>query len=91
MIKGLMIHDKDNVIVAIEPINRGEEIAYKRKDNSTGTLTVKEDITIYHKIAVSDIPKGKQITKYGEVIGKATQDIGCGMHVHTHNAASEKD
>lgn len=91
MIKGLMIHEKDNVIVAIEPIKAGEEIQYKRKDNSVGALKVNEDITIYHKLALTDIPEGARLIKYGEVIGVATQPIGSGMHVHTHNVKSEKD
>ena len=33
MIKALSINDMDNIIVAIEPITRGEVIKYKDKKN----------------------------------------------------------
>ena len=34
MIKALSINDMDNIIVAIEPITRGEVIKYKDKKNN---------------------------------------------------------
>ncbi|MPN58021.1 Galactarate dehydratase (L-threo-forming) [bioreactor metagenome] len=41
-----------------------------------------------HKIAVRDIKAGEDILKYGEVIGRATDDIQKGAHVHVHNVES---
>lgn len=38
-----------------------------------------------HKIAVTDIPKGAHIMKYGESIGAASTDIKKGDYVHVHN------
>ena len=38
-----------------------------------------------HKYAICDIKKGKNIIKYGNPIGHATEDIRQGEHVHTHN------
>ncbi len=38
-----------------------------------------------HKTAVCDIQKGEDIIKYGFPIGKATEDIGKGEWVHSHN------
>lgn len=38
-----------------------------------------------HKTALTDIPKGGQIIKYGYPIGHAIADIHSGEHVHTHN------
>ena len=38
-----------------------------------------------HKYAVRPIKKGDKVIKYGQVIGIATEDIGVGGHVHSHN------
>ena len=38
-----------------------------------------------HKYAICDIPRGTDIIKYGNPIGHATEDIGAGELVHTHN------
>lgn len=42
-------------------------------------------VPVGHKIAVRAVAKGDPVHKYGHVIGYATQDIGIGDHVHTHN------
>lgn len=91
MIKALSINDTDNVIVAIEPITRGEVIKYKDKKNNVKEMEVLEDIIIYHKIATADIKKNEVVIKYGEHIGKAVIDIRKGTHVHVHNTVSEKN
>lgn len=91
MIKALSINDTDNVIVAIEPITRGEVIKYKDKKNNVKEIEVLEDIIIYHKIAAVDIKQNEVVIKYGEHIGKAVIDIRKGTHVHVHNTVSEKN
>ena len=63
---------KDNVIVAIEPIKKGETVTYNCGGEEK-SLTALEDITIYHKLAARDIPKGEPIVKYGEHIGLAAR------------------
>ena len=91
MIKALSINSIDNVIIAIEPITKGEIIKYKDKKNNIRDLKVLEDIIIYHKIAISDIKRKEVVIKYGEHIGKAIIDIKKGTHVHIHNTISEKN
>lgn len=91
MINALMIDEKDDVIVAIEPIEKGLEINYTVKDGTVKTLTAIDNITIYHKIAVKDVAKGNPISKYGEHIGIAATDIKAGMHVHEHNVQSVRE
>ena len=44
-----------------------------------------------HKYALRPIGKGEYVIKYGEVIGKATQEIAEGEWVHTHNLKSHLD
>jgi altronate dehydratase small subunit len=36
-------------------------------------------------MAVTDIARGEPVVKYGEMIGKASQDIRKGALVHIHN------
>lgn len=91
MINALTIDERDDVIVAIEPIEKGSEINYTAKDGTIKTLTALENIIIYHKIAVKDITKGNPISKYGEHIGVASTDIKAGMHVHEHNVESVRE
>lgn len=40
-----------------------------------------------HKIALTPIPRGGAVIKYGVEIGRATTDIAAGEHVHVHNIA----
>lgn len=47
-----------------------------------------EDIPYGHKFALRFIRKGEDILKYGEVIGRATADIGSGCHAHVQNIES---
>ena len=80
----MIIDSKDNVAVAIEPIAAGDTVTYLR-DGKPVSLKAAEDITIYHKIATRDIQK------YGEHIGVATELIPKGAHVHVHNVVSMKE
>ena len=67
------------------------EIIINSKDNVGITLVGKGDIPAGHKFALKDIPCGEYIIKYGEIIGRATQDIKEGDWVHTHNVKSHLD
>lgn len=40
-----------------------------------------------HKIALAPIARGDAVTKYGQTIGFASEDIVAGAHVHSHNLA----
>ncbi len=81
---------KDNVIVAIEPITKGDKVVYNCAGQEM-TLTALEDVTIYHKLAACDIAKGEPIVKYGEHIGLAARDIKAGEHVHCHNLEEHRE
>lgn len=41
-----------------------------------------------HKIARTAIAQGESVIKYGAPIGRATQPIAAGDHVHLHNLKS---
>lgn len=61
------------------------------KDNVGVSLAGTENILAGHKYALREIKKGEYIVKYGEIIGRATADIGQGEWVHTHNVKSHLD
>ena len=67
------------------------DVIINKKDNVAVTLHGKGDIPAGHKFALKEIAKGEYVIKYGEIIGRATQDIACGEWVHTHNVKSHLD
>lgn len=86
MINAMIIDKNDDVVVAIEPIKKGEFISYFESENGQVTnLKSLDDITIYHKIAIKNIKKNTPVVKYGEHIGLSSKDILKGEHLHTHN------
>lgn len=90
MCNAMIIDARDNVIVAIEPIKKGDDVCYLCGGEEKHLKSL-EDITIYHKLAACDIKKGAPVTKYGEHIGVATRDIQAGEHVHTHNVEGHRE
>lgn len=90
MRNAMIIDNKDNVAVAIEPIGKGETVTYVCEGKEV-SLPALEDITIYHKLATRDIAKDEPVVKYGEHIGVAACDIKAGEHVHVHNVASHRE
>lgn len=82
---------EDTVGIVIYPVNAGSEIAVK--DIATDEklcLTVRENIPIFHKIALSDMTEGQDVIEYGQIIGRATADIPAGSYVHIHNIRTKK-
>lgn len=90
MRNAMIIDSKDNVVVAIEAIQKGDEIVYVC-NGETLSFPALEDITIYHKVACRDIPKDAPVSKYGQHIGIAAYDIRKGEHVHIHNVTSHRE
>lgn len=80
MKKIIQINDKDNVIIALEPINQGDVLVVKQNH-----ITAKHAIAQGHKMAIKPIAVNHNIIKYGFAIGHATAPIQIGEHVHTHN------
>lgn len=80
----IVLNEKDNIAVALDPLTKGTEAAL-----STGrTLCVCSDIPFAHKAALRPIMKGEPIIKYGLAVGAATRDIASGEHVHVQNMES---
>ena len=68
-----------------------KNVIINEKDNVGVCLNGNEQIPAGHKYALSNIRKGQYVIKYGEIIGKATQDIARDEWVHTHNVKSHLD
>ena len=66
-------------------------VVINEKDNVGVCLDGSETIPAGHKYALKKICKGETVIKYGEIIGRATQDIAEGEWVHTHNVKSHLD
>ncbi len=68
-----------------------DTVIINKKDNVGISLTGVRDIPSGHKFALKDIKKGEFIIKYGEIIGRAKEDIKKDDWVHTHNVKSHLD
>jgi len=86
-IDAVMLTEADNVATALRDLTQGEE-ARVGVGERTFLVPVRQGIAFGHKLAVTDIRLGDEIRKYGEVIGRATQDIPSGTHAHVHNVES---
>ncbi len=77
----LQINEKDNVIIAIRPVTKGQAVVVDGKELFKAT----DDVEAGHKIALTSISSGGNVFRYGEPIVQATRDIGPGEWVHVHN------
>ena len=73
----------DNVAIALRTLKADEPLA--DKGEPLGAIASTDRIMKGHKVALSDIPQGSRVTKYGQLIGIASVDIRQGDHVHSHN------
>lgn len=87
----IIISPEDNVGVVIEEIKKGDNLLYIDKEGNEVKLVSKDDIRIYHKVAITEIKEEDHIVKYGEHIGVAGKDITIGEHVHTHNVVERRE
>ena len=83
----LIMDPKDNVVTLLSDVDKNE-IVQVRLGKKSREEQITEPIRLGHKFALTRIRKGKNVVKYGEIIGRATQDIDKGCHVHVHNVES---
>ncbi len=87
----LMHEPNDDVGVAVRDLKAGEEVsAVTLEGQPVGTVKLVNDVPLGHKVAMRDIPAGKDVLKYNRVIGVATQAAPRGSHVHTHNLKTKR-
>ena len=86
-----MHEGEDDVAVVVTDIQSGAEVRAVTLDGKEiATIHAVENIPLGHKIAVRDIENGKDVIKYGRVIGRASAKIAKGAHVHTQNVRSKR-
>jgi (2R)-sulfolactate sulfo-lyase subunit alpha len=79
----------DAVAVAVADLSPGDRIMARILDGSQPvTVTVCDPIPLGHKVALIEMRAGQDVTEYGERIGRTTQPIPAGAHVHVHNMKS---
>ncbi|ABB15648.1 hydrolase, UxaA family [Carboxydothermus hydrogenoformans Z-2901] len=89
-INAIVINENDNVATVIEDINLGDVVVFEIL-GKTQEIIARENIPIYHKIAIKEVRVGEYVYKYGQKIGVATRDIQIGEHVHSHNLSSLRE
>ena len=77
----IRVHSRDNVAVLAADVQKGSTV---RLDDGAEVRSV-EAIARGSKVALISIRRGEAVIRYGEEIGRATEDIAAGQHVHTHN------
>ncbi|RVC06170.1 altronate dehydratase, partial [Mesorhizobium sp. M7A.F.Ca.AU.001.01.1.1] len=77
----ILLSPADNVAVANGRIEIGTALP--------GGAVASALIEPGHKVAIKPIAAGEAVVKYAQAIGRATQDIAAGEHVHSHNLVFE--
>ena len=78
--RDVVVDPQDSVATALADLAKGETMILE-----TGTIELRTPVAFGHKLALVRIEAGEPVIKYGEVIGRATQAIAPGEHVHAHN------
>lgn len=76
----LKVHRKDNVIVALTNLTKGETISFEGAD-----YTLQDDIPAKHKFFMQDMKTGDEVIMYAVLVGKAQMNIPKGSRMTTEN------
>ena len=79
------LNANDNLVVARVPLETGRRVVVAGRE-----IEVLNQVPAGHKLAIDTIRQGDAVRRYGETIGRASQSIAAGEHVHTHNVAYEE-
>jgi altronate hydrolase len=82
----LKVHPKDNVLVALRDLAKGDTISY-----NGGQFTVQEKIPAKHKFFIKDMNAGDKVIMYGVLVGKAQSFIPTGGLMTTANVKHAAD
>lgn len=84
--KVLKVHAQDNVLVALQDLEKDEEVQYN------GTVyTIQEKIPAKHKFAAEALEKDDAVVMYGVLVGRAQTHIAAGSRIaveNVHHAAN---
>ncbi|MEX6687476.1 altronate dehydratase family protein [Danxiaibacter flavus] len=80
------VHPKDNVIVALQNLKKGETLQYNGED-----FVLEEDIAAKHKFTTVALQQGEAVYMYGVLVGKAKAPIKKGAAITTENLQHAAD
>ena len=78
--KVLKVHPKDNVIVALTNLSKGEIISFNGKE-----YTLQDNIAAKHKFFEKEMQAGDEVIMYAVLVGKAQTTIPAGGLMTTEN------
>ena len=76
----LKIHEKDNVIVALQDLKKGSPILH---DGTS--IMLQQDIGAKHKFFINDMQQGDEVIMYGVLVGKTQSPLSAGSLMTTEN------
>jgi altronate hydrolase len=74
------VHPSDNVGVAVRKLPAGERVEIEGEE-----IIIRSDVPAGHKFALEGLAAGDAVKKYGYSIGRVTEAVEPGTHLHTHN------
>jgi len=89
MKRGLIMNRLDNVATVLDDVEKNEIVSCKGLTDIV-ELKANENIPRGHKMALSAIPGGAAVVKYGFEIGYSLCEIAKGSYVHVHNVGSKR-
>ena len=83
----ILLHEHDDYVgVAVVDLKKGASVgAVTLEGKAAGSVKLRDNVPLGHKVAMRDLAKDKPVIKYGRPVGKAVQPIAKGAHVHVHN------
>ena len=86
-INAIHVDETDNCVTLTDHAGAGDVVCFL-EGGCDRTVSARESIPKWHKMAINPIMKNGCVYKYGAVIGVASLDIEPGDHVHIHNIRS---
>jgi len=80
----LELDSRDNVLIALENLNKGETISHRN-----GQITLKTDIPAKQKFPTNDLAVGESVIMYGVLVGKVFKPVERGELLSTGNLSHE--
>ncbi len=83
----ILVHEQDDDVgVAVADLKKGASAGVVTLEGkAVGTVKLRDNVPLGHKVAMRDLAKDKPVLKYGRPVGKAVKEIARGAHVHVHN------
>jgi altronate hydrolase len=76
----LRINKADNVLVALQDLQQGQQVQFEGK-----TYTIVEPVPAKHKFFMQDMRAGDEVFMYGVLVGKIQHDVKTGMRMSVDN------